>query len=301
MFVMMFCIPGGLGCNGNCGAKMYELVLRIALGHAAVIAAVLLAGCARYDAPQSRQERQADWLLGISPVAVTMEHVAGLTPHDSKALTQGLYYRAGEFIESTGGEGRSSIRRIDARSGEIKVIRKLPARFYGEGCAPTPQGIVQLTWRNGVAFRYDEDNLNLLSSRSYPREGWGLIYDGTNLVASDGSDKLYVLNSITLETECVVLVRTPGGKPVKRLNEMAWVGGLVLANVFLTDLVVAIDMETGLVRRIWDLSEIARNESPSDPEHVLNGIAHDPETGRLWITGKGWSNIYEVRLPDWPG
>ncbi len=276
-------------------------VLRLACGAALVVAA-LLTGCVRQDGAEPQPERsgEAELPAGGTPVAVTMAHVARTIPHDPKALTQGLYYRNGEFIESTGGYGRSSIRRVDAATGEIKVLKKLSDQFYGEGCAPTPRGIVQLTWRNGVAFRYDEDTLNLRSSRSYSREGWGLIYDGTNLVASDGSDKLYVLNATTLETEGVVLVRTPEGKPVKRLNEMAWVGGLVLANVFLTDLVVAIDMETGLVRQTWDLSGIARNESPSDPEHVLNGIAHDPETGRLWVTGKGWSNIYEVRLPNWP-
>lgn len=278
-------------------------VLKLTAAAALAASAALVMGCARQDdaAPRPARRGAAELPADGTPVAVTMAHVARTIPHDPTALTQGLYYRNGEFIESTGGHGRSSIRRVDAATGEIKVMTKLSDQFYGEGCAPTPGGIVQLTWRNGVTFRYDEDTLNLRSSRSYPREGWGLIHDGTNLVASDGSDKLYVLNSGTLETECVVLIRTPGGKPVKLLNEMAWVRGLVLANVFLTDLVVAIDLETGLVRQTWDLSGIVRHESPSDPEHVLNGIAHDPETGRLWFTGKGWSSIYEVRLPDWPG
>ncbi len=266
-----------------------------------LICALLFAGCAREagDAslPHSFPKPGEKWLSTNLPLAVTMAHVVRRIPHDTRASTQGFFFRNGEFIESTGLRGHSTIRRVDALSGETRKMRHLDPYLFGEGCAPTPSDIVALTWRNRVALRYDINTLDPAARLSYPREGWGLTFDGERLLASDGTDALYALDPVSLETLDTIHVRTADGKAVSRLNELEWVNSMILANVFPTDLVVAIDPGSGIVACCWDFSAITRHEAPTKPEHVLNGIAHDTQTGRLWITGKCWNHIYEVRPP----
>ncbi len=239
-----------------------------------------------------------------APLPVKMADVKARLPHDPGGFVQGLFYHQGKFIESTGGYGRSSLRRVEPDTGEILLQRSLPAHVFGEGCAPTGDGrIVQLTWRNRIAYIYDAESFRILDTVPYPREGWGLIFDGNSLVASDGSHRLYWLHPETLATRRRIEVRTRDGRHVTRLNEMAWVEGRILANVFPTNLIVCINPDSGLVERSWDLTDIVRQENPRHPEHVLNGIAYDPDSGRLWITGKCWRWIYQVELPelnDWP-
>lgn len=242
--------------------------------------------------------RKAD---SAAVAAVTMDHVSKRLKHDPGAFTQGFFYLHGEFVESTGGYGTSSLRRVDIKSGGIKKRQDLPANIFGEGCALTPDGIVQLTWKNNIAYLYDPETLEEKNRFEYPREGWGLAYDGEKLWASDGSNRLYVLDyNNSLETLREIEVKTAAGAPVSRLNELAWVEDLILANLFLTNYIVAIDPNSGVVLRKWDLSGIVETERPRHPEHVLNGIAHDPVENRLWITGKCWHFVYEVELPDWP-
>ncbi len=269
-----------------------------------VLTAILLIGpaCGRVQSDRQtggqRLSAPAPQAASTASIPVGPEHVLARLPHDPEASTQGLQFWNGHFIESTGGYGTSSLRLVEPESGRVLQREDLPRHLFGEGCAWTPAGIYQLTWRNRMVYLYDPETLQRIAAFRYPREGWGLLYDGEFLWAGDGSHRLYRLHPETLRTEGEIEVRTRDGRPVERLNEMAWVEGRILANVFMENHIVEIDPDSGLARRKWDLSRLVEEERPSDPEHVLNGIAYDPETGRLWITGKRWRQVYQVELPD---
>lgn len=223
-------------------------------------------------------------------------------PHSTAAFSQGLLIHDGHLYEGTGQLGRSSLSRIDLESGEILQSKRLGNRYFGEGIALVGQHIYQLTWQTNIAFVYDVDTFDNVTSHYYPTEGWGLTWDGTHLVMSDGSDVLQFIDPETFQVLHKVNVRLEG-TPVHNLNELEYINGEVWANVWMTDEIVRIDPLTGEVNSIVDLSGLRDQTSigGSRAESVLNGIAWDAgesedDDGRLFVTGKLWAHLFEIAL-----
>lgn len=212
-------------------------------------------------------------------------------PHDQEAFTQGLVFENGYLYESTGLYGKSSIRKVELETGRILQMQKLPANYFGEGIAIVGDKIIQLTWREKKAFVYDKHTFEILMEFSYPTEGWGLTFDGQKLIMSDGSQYLYFLDPEKFEIIGKIEVRDK--EPVKKLNELEFIDGLIYANVWLEDKIAIIEPETGKVIGWIDLTGIYRKK---DPNHVLNGIAYDKAKGRLFVTGKCWQWIFEIEV-----
>jgi glutaminyl-peptide cyclotransferase len=220
--------------------------------------------------------------------------VVATYPHDGSCYTQGLVWSAGRLFESCGRYGASSLRRVALESGAIEVERALEPEYFGEGLAQVGDALIQITWREGVAFRYRLDTLAPLDRVRYRGEGWGLAYDGARLILSDGSHLLRFLDPVLLEETGRVLVRERG---IIRdhLNELEWVNGSIYANVYETDQIVRIDPASGDVTAVIDAGGLLTPEQALRAE-VLNGIAYRPESGTFLLTGKYWPLLFEVEL-----
>jgi len=216
-------------------------------------------------------------------------------PHDPEAFTQGLVWHEGKLYESTGLEGRSSLRRVNLRTGAVEHRRALDPDVFGEGLALAAGHLIQLSWRSGKAFVWDLDTFEPVREHEYRGEGWGLCYDGRRLIMSDGSAWLTFRDPDTFEQVGEVRVMR-AGRPVRRLNELECVDGLVYANVWMTDDIARIDPETGNVVAWIDASGLLPAAERQGTEDVLNGIAYRADTGHLLLTGKLWPKIYEVEL-----
>jgi len=220
-------------------------------------------------------------------------------PHDPTAYTQGLLIHNSLFYESTGLYGNSSLRVVEPETGKVLQDKPLEERYFGEGLALLNDKLYQLTWRENTGFVYDLATLALINTWQYDTEGWGLTTDGTSLIMSDGSDKLRWIDPTTFEVKKVLEV-TLDGNPVTRLNELEWIDGAIFANVYLTETILRIDPQTGKVLTVVDMSGLTPEANKADPNLVLNGIVYDPETKRLFVTGKLWDVLYEVRLVNLP-
>jgi glutamine cyclotransferase len=219
--------------------------------------------------------------------------VTARLPHDPTAYTQGLLWSDSVLFESTGEYGRSQLRRVDLRSGRVLAARALPANRFGEGLALLRGRLYQLTWESGVAYTYDAATLAPRDSFHYRGEGWGLTTDGTSLIMSDGSDSLRFLSPSTFALERVVHVRYKGA-PLHKLNELEFVNGDVLANVYQSNWVLRIDPATGDVREVLDFADLYADR-PAGTD-VMNGIALAPDGKQLLLTGKWWPVLFQVRL-----
>jgi glutamine cyclotransferase len=215
-------------------------------------------------------------------------------PHDRDAFTQGLQYLDGVFYEGTGIAGRSSIRKVKLETGEVLQRREVPAPYFGEGITVWKSELFELTWQSGVAFVYDRNTFAPLRQHNYIGEGWGLTSDGESLVMSDGTESLRFIDPATFKDRRRVTV-TSDGKPVKMLNELEFVKGEIFANIWQSDSIVRIDPKTGRVTGWIDLRNLLtpRERAAAD---VLNGIAYDAAGDRLFITGKLWPKIFEIKL-----
>jgi glutaminyl-peptide cyclotransferase len=229
-------------------------------------------------------------------VAYYTYEIVNQFPHDPEAFTQGLVYKDKWLYESTGLYGRSSLRHVDLETGEVVQIHTLPDQYFGEGLTIWEDRIIQLTWRENTGFIYDKDSFELLDTFTYPTEGWGLTHDGQQLIMSDGSDTLYFLDPNTFAENGRIQVRDERGDPVVRLNEMAYIEGEIYANVWMTNQIVRIDPATGYVTGWIDLSGILDDVPLTGPVDVLNGVAYDAENGRLFVTGKLYPRLFEIRL-----
>ena len=227
-------------------------------------------------------------------VVSVQPEVVRVLPHDSEAFTQGLLLNEGWFFESTGLRGRSSLRRVDPADGTVAQSRRLADDEFGEGLALVGQRLVQLTWQEHVAHVYDVSTFEEVRSFEYTTEGWGLCFDGERVVMSDGSDNLYFRDPDSFELLQSVAV-TRDGEPVRRLNELECVSGLVYANVWTTDTIVAIDANTGQVVAEVDAAGLLTPAEALGAD-VLNGIAYDPASGHFFLTGKLWPKVFEVKL-----
>ncbi len=219
--------------------------------------------------------------------------VTGTFPHDSDAYTQGLVFADGVLYESTGRYGRSELRRVDLRSGRVLASRPLAANRFGEGLTLLQGRLYQLTWKAGIAYTYDAATLAPLDSFHYAGEGWGLATDGTSLIMTDGSDSLRILSPVDFAVTRVVHVRYQNA-PLYQLNELEYLNGEILANVYESNWVLRIDPATGLVREAIDFADLYPDR-PATAE-VMNGIALSPDGRQLLLTGKLWPRLLEVRL-----
>jgi glutamine cyclotransferase len=225
--------------------------------------------------------------------------VVAAWPHDRGAFTQGLVFRDGNFLESTGLNGQSSLREEDVRTGRILKRVEVPPQFFAEGLAVLGDRAFQLTWQSQKGFVYDVDTFRLEREFAYEGEGWGLTTDGRALILSDGTSQIRYLDPATFRVLRTIEV-TDAGKPVRRLNELEWVKGEIFANVWQTDEIVRIDPTTGSVRGVVDFSGLLAPQDRERETDVLNGIAYDAASDRLFITGKRWPKIFEVRLKALP-
>src|SRR4051812_46322305 len=217
-------------------------------------------------------------------------------PHDPKAFTEGLFYLNGFLYESTGLETKSDIRKVQLATGKVLQRRPLDAKYFGEGIVAWKGKLVELTWQSEIGFTYDLQSFKPRSSFHYEGEGRALTHDGKRLIMSDGTPQLRFLNPETL-AETGRLDVTLNGRPLAMLNEVEWVKGEILANVWQTNFIVRIDPKTGHVTGVIDLSSLIQAEQAKGGRiDVLNGIAYDAEHDRLFVTGKLWPGLYEIKL-----
>ena len=216
-------------------------------------------------------------------------------PHDAQAFTQGLIYDQGQLYESTGLNGKSSLRRVELETGEVKQIHDLEDRYFAEGMTLWQDRLIQLTWVSKIGFVYDQKTFNRLSTFTYPTEGWGLTHDGQELIMSDGSDTLYFLDPDTF-AETKRLQVSDRQKPVNKLNELEYVKGEIFANIWMSDRIARISPQTGEVLGWIDLGGIIEPQPRPKRDAVLNGIAYDAKEDRLFVTGKLWSQLFEIDL-----
>ena len=226
-------------------------------------------------------------------IPVYGHRIVARLPHDDTAFTQGFLVHGGKFYESTGKYGRSSLRRIDPRTGDIEQQIPLSSKYFAEGLARVGNTLIQLTWKEGVAHYYDLETFAVQRVLAYEGEGWGLTYDGEHLVMSDGSDVLRFLDPRDLSEVRRVRV-TVDGRPLDQVNELEWIDGEIWANLWKSDRVARIDPESGKVRAWVDLSGLFTERW--DVDNVLNGIAWDEENRHLYVTGKRWPYVFQVEV-----
>ena len=217
-------------------------------------------------------------------------------PHDTKAYTQGLLYDDGFLYESTGLKGESTLRKVDIQTGKPLQITNLPTDVFAEGLVLVDDKLIQLTWQNQIAFVYQKNDFKLLNRINYPmREGWGLTDDGTHLIMSDGSETLYFLDKEYLaEVRRLEVCDNKG--TVQNLNELEYIGSELWANVYTTDDILRIDPKTGIVLGRINMAGLLK--SSDQKADVLNGIAYDEKTGKIYVTGKNWPKLFEIQVVE---
>jgi glutamine cyclotransferase len=236
------------------------------------------------------------WLLASAFAgAADSYRIVHTYPHDPGAFTQGLLFADGHLYESTGLEGRSSLRMVDLDSGRILQSVPVPSQYFAEGLAAWGSTLIQLTWQSHVAFVYDRFSFRLLRTLPFQGEGWGLTQDGKHLILSDGSANLKFLDPATLQVVRRIQV-TDRGAPVTQLNELEFIHGEIYSNVWHSDRIARISPETGKVLGWIDLAGILPPGRRTDGEAVLNGIAYDPTHDRLFVTGKLWPELFEIKI-----
>jgi glutaminyl-peptide cyclotransferase len=217
-------------------------------------------------------------------------------PHDRQAFTQGLFVLDGFLYESTGLIGKSSIRKVSLDTGQVVSRYDVPQKYWQEGIVNWKQEIIGLTWQQETGFVFDLKSLQPKRKFSYSGEGWGLTHDGTQLIMSDGTSELRFWDPATLQEKSRLLV-TFRGKPVVRLNELEWVKGEILANVWMTDLIARINPVNGKVIGWINLTGLLKSSERIEGQtDVLNGIAYDAKSDRLFVTGKNWPKLFQIRL-----
>jgi glutamine cyclotransferase len=235
---------------------------------------------------------QASKRPAVTPVSTY--RIVKIYPHDRAAFTEGLLYLDGVLYESTGQEGRSTIRKVRLENGEILQQQQLDRKYFGEGIVVWKKSLIQLTYKTEIGFVYDLSTFQRLRTFNYTGEGWALTHDNTRIIMSDGSSSLRFLDPETLRETGRLLVKD-GGKPVEGLNELEFVKGEILANIWKTQRVARISPRTGQVTGWIDLSGLLDPHDAAGVD-VLNGIAYDAAGDRLFVTGKLWPKLFEIRI-----
>lgn len=238
-----------------------------------------------------------------APVPVYTYEIVNTYPHDPRAFTQGLVYHDGYLYEGTGGKQSrgddftSSLRKVDLKSGKVLQKYELPPEYFGEGIALLNDQIYQLTWQEGTAFVYSLGDFKLQREFKYAGDGWGLTEDGAKLYMSDGTHIIRIVDPETFRTTGTITVNDERGKPLMNINELEWVKGEIWANVWQTGWIIRIDPATGKLLGRIDLNDLAEREMDTTPNaDVLNGIAYDEAGDRIFVTGKMWRRLFEIKL-----
>jgi len=216
-------------------------------------------------------------------------------PHDRRAFSQGLVVEGDTLIEGTGQEGESTLREVDLKTGKIKRIVRLAPSVFGEGVTVLNGKIYQLTWKHGLAYVYDRKTMKYEKALKYKGEGWGLTHDGQSLIMSNGSEYLYFLDPKDLTVLRRLKVRN-GRRALDEINELEYINGEIFANVWHDDFIYAIDPKSGKVKYKLDLRLLKPAAVRWEHESVLNGIAWEPKTKKLYVTGKDWPVLYEIKI-----
>jgi glutaminyl-peptide cyclotransferase len=253
---------------------------------AVVTCLALIAAAAFAPAAQRRQP--------TTSAPVSRYEIVRIYPHDRNAFTQGLVFADDILYEGTGRNGLSNIRKVKLENGEVLQQQKLESQYFGEGIALVGNSLIQLTWQSQVGFVYDKNTFVRTKTFNYTGEGWGLTYDGSRLIMSDGTPTLRFLDPETLKQVETLEVRD-GGRPVDDLNELEVVKGEIFANIWTEDRIARIDPKTGTVTGWIDLTGLLDPHDKTGVD-VLNGIAYDAAKDRLFVTGKLWPKLFEIRL-----
>lgn len=234
-------------------------------------------------------------VLGCKPKARPMSYELIRThPHDVGCYTQGLEFAGGELLESGGKYGESSVRRVNPQTGEVLQSRKIPGLMFAEGLTVLNGELWLLTWKEKTALVLDPKTFELLRRHSYEGEGWGIAHDGSRLFMSNGSSKLSIRDPKDFKVIKEIDV-TRDGRPIQGINELEYVDGEIFANIYTKDEIVRIDVESGKVTQVVNLSALRGLLTPQElVAEELNGIAYDRTTGHLWVTGKHWSQMFEI-------
>lgn len=215
-------------------------------------------------------------------------------PHDTGSYTQGLFFNEGQMYESTGLHGKSTFRKVDLDSGKALEKLDFDKKYFVEGSVIWEDNLYILTWESRLAFIYDANTLEYKSTWKYPREGWGITTDGKHLIASDGSANLYFMDGNFAQKKKVLV--TIEGRPVRFLNELEYIDGKIWANVYTSDEIVIINPKDGKIEGVIDCRGLLPKQLRTPDTDVLNGIAYDDENGKIYLTGKNWPKLYEVKL-----
>jgi|SRR5262249_20920677 len=261
------------------------------------VAAILLLFQSR-SGPRERPDRAPNAgapAVSEAPARHDSYEVVNSYPHDPTSFTQGLIWKDGGFYESTGLYGQSKLRRLEFPSAKVMNELKLAPELFGEGLASIDERLIQLTWKSRRGFVYDRDSFRVIREFSYDNEGWGLTYDGKNLILSDGSSDLFYLDPQTFKPVRRLAV-TINGRALTELNELEFIEGEIWANVWQTDLIVRIEPATGRVTSFLDLKGLLAPSDRRGSEAVLNGIAYDADKKRIFVTGKLWPRIFEIKV-----
>ena len=217
-------------------------------------------------------------------------------PHDTGSYTQGLFFHEGQMYETTGLHGKSTLRKVDLNTGEPITKLDFGQKYFVEGSVVLNDNLYILTWESKVVFVYDADSLKYKSTWSYPREGWGITTDGKQLIASEGSSILYFMDEkFSLKRRVYVKHED---RPVMWLNELEYIDGKIWANVYTSDEIVIINPKDGRVEGVIDCRGLLPKELRDTTTDVLNGIAYNPDTKKIYLTGKNWPKLYEIRLVE---
>lgn len=231
-----------------------------------------------------------------APTQADTYQIVHTYPHDSQAFTQGLIYVDGYLFESTGLEGRSSLRKVDLSTGQVLQKYDLPAEDFGEGLTDWGTNLIQLTWKAHTGFVYSRYSFALLSTFKYEGEGWGLTHDNAHLIMSDGTAYLRFLDPQSFRVTRRIHVVDESGTAVDNLNELEYIDGVIYANVWHKDEIVRISPLTGKILGRVDLSGIIDKHTLGEGDAVLNGIAYDAVNRRLFVTGKLWPKLFEIKI-----
>ena len=232
---------------------------------------------------------------GSDVVPVYTYRIINTYPHDRNAFTQGLFFENGLLYEGTGLYKRSTLRKVELETGNVVQLFEMPEQYFGEGITIFEDRIIQLTWRAKEGFVYDKESFELLRNFDYPTEGWGITHDGKQLIMSDGTANLYLLDPETFVETGRIQVSDAGG-PVSRLNELEYINGEIYANIWQSNRIARISPHTGEVVGWIDLQGLLSPEDKTKAVDVLNGIAYDAVDERLFVTGKLWPKLFEIAL-----
>ena len=258
-----------------------------------LLSAVLVAGVLACSEPTTATQTATE--AETDSVPVYSYQVINTWPHDPEAYTQGLVFHDGVLFESTGLRGASSLRRVELKTGKVKKKLEVAREYFAEGMTIFQDKIFQLTWQGQKGFVYNLKKFKQEGEFTYEGEGWGLTHDGHSLILSDGTNRIRFLDPVSFQVQRTISVYD-NGQPLTDLNELEYIKGEIYANIWRSDRIVRLDPHTGKINAWIDMTGLHHQGEEENPENCLNGIAYDAEQDRLFVTGKRWPQLFEIRL-----